>query len=117
MNATFKTLFTDKIISISFWTSIFLLFVTLGIALVSYVNLPPFLPIYNKMAWGYARLGKTYEIFLPIILPTIFLICNIFFARFLYARLPLLARFLLLATLLIALFTFIFILKLVLIIL
>lgn len=117
MNTPFKVLFADKIVFFSFWTSILFFILTLGIVALSYTDLPPFLPIYNKLAWGYARLGNTYEILLPILLPIFFTVCNLFAARYLYEKAPLLTRFLLLSTLLIALFTFIFILKLVLIIL
>lgn len=117
MNTSFKQLFTDKIILYSFWLSIILFFIALVIVALTYAHLPPFLPIFNKLAWGYARLGNTYEIGIPLGIPIGLSILNIFLAKFFYSKTPLLSRFLFLVTLLLALFTCIFIIKLTLIIL
>lgn len=117
MNTPFKTLFADKIFFISFWTSVAFYGIAILIVAFAYPHFPPFLPIYNKLAWGYARLGRTYEILIPLTIPLLFSGINIFLAKYLYEKIPLLARFLFLVTLLTALFTFIFILKLTLIIL
>lgn len=117
MNTSIKGLLVDKIISISLWVSISFYIISLGIIALTYSHLPPFLPIYNKLAWGYARLGHTYEIIIPVGIPILLSFLNIMIAKFIYAKMPLLARFLFLVTLLISLFTFIFIIKLTLIIL
>lgn len=117
MNTPFKKIFEDKIIYISFWVSVAFFVLSFIIVGLAYTHFPPFLPIYNKLAWGYARLGHTYEIFIPIGLPILLSVINLFLAKYTYEKLPLLSRFLLLVTLLIALFTLIFIIKLTLIIL
>lgn len=117
MNTSIKKLLHDKINLFSFWGSIAFFLASILVAGISYTHLPPYLPLYNKLAWGYARLGHTYEIAIPIVLPILLSIVNLFIAKYLYDKVPLLARFLALITLLIALFTFIFILKLTLIIL
>ena len=117
MSTSFKILFADKICLVSFWVSITLYVLALLIILIAYRNFPPFLPIYNKLAWGYSRLGNTYEIAIPVGIPLGFSLLNTFLAKYMYARTPLLARFLFLVSFLIALFAFIFILKLTLIIL
>lgn len=117
MNTFFKVLLKDKIIAVSFWTSVVFFVLTLLVVALTYGNLPPYLPLYNKLAWGYARLGQTYEIAVPILIPILFFIGNMFFAKNLYDKSPLLSRFLAFVSLLVALFTFIFIMKLTLIVL
>lgn len=117
MKTSFKELFADNINLVSFWASVFFFAVVLIVVALTYSHLPPFLPIYNKLAWGYARLGHTYEIFVPVVIPFILCAANIFLAKKVYSKFPLLARFLFLTTLLLSLFTCIFIIKLTLIIL
>lgn len=117
MNTSFKTLFSDRICLLCFWASVTLYVLALIIIIIAYRNFPPYLPLYNKLAWGYARLGHTYEIIIPVGIPLAFSLLNTFLAKYVYAKTPLLARFLFLVSLLTALFAFIFILKLTLIIL
>src|SRR5579872_4419623 len=116
MSTSFKTLLQDRIIQVSFWGSMLFFVVSCLVVAITYTHLPPFLPLYNKLAWGYARLGHTYEILIPIGIPLLLCIVNIFLGKYLYEKVPLLARFLFLITFLIALFTCIFIVKLTLII-
>lgn len=117
MKTSFKELLKDKINLVSFWASVVFFLATCIIALIAYPHLPPYIPLYNKLAWGYARLGHTYEIVIPITLTLLLSISNILLARYLYEKYTLLARFLFLITCLISLFSCIFILKLTLIIL
>lgn len=115
--STFKTLFKDKVILVSFWGDVVLFVVAILTAGIAYPHYPPFLPLYNKLAWGYARLGARWEIVVPI--GTALLLCtaNAFLAKYLFTKNPLLTRFLFLISLLLALFTCIFIMKLTLIVL
>lgn len=117
MKTSFKELLKDKIILTSFWGSILFFVIIFLVVALSYTHLPPYLPLYNKLAWGYARLGHTYEIAVPIIIPLILCTINVLLAKKVYEKFPLLARFLFLTALLISLFTCIFIVKLILIIL
>ncbi len=117
MNTPFKTLFSDKIIWTSLMFSCLLYAIAIVVVAFSYHNLPPFLPLFNKLAWGYTRLGRTYQISIPIILPLFLSFGNIFLEKYVYGKVPLLARLLSLISLLLALFTCVFIIKLVLIIL
>ena len=114
---TYKNLFADKIIRSSTIGTSLMFLMTILVVLLNYTHFPPFLPLYNKLAWGYARLGHTYEIAIPICLALFLCIGNILFAKYIYDRVPLLARFLSLTMLLIGLFICIFIIKLTLIIL
>lgn len=81
------------------------------------MHLPPFLPLYNKMAWGYARLGNKWEIFIPIFFVLICISGNTYLGLKLQQKLPLLARFIFTTNLAISIFTAIFIGKILLIIL
>lgn len=109
MKNFFNQVKKDSALLWSFWITIILLVImTIGILLV-YTSLPPFLPLYNHMPWGYARLGKTYELlFLPISLAVICLI-NCLIGLRLITTSPLLVRFLFLTTAILAFFTSIFI--------
>jgi hypothetical protein len=117
MRTPFKRLLQDKIILVSFWGSIACFVMAAIVVALAYPHLPPFLPLYNKLAWGYDRLGHTYEIVIPYLIPLLFVVINTFLARTIYEKIPLLARFLFLINLLLSLFTCIFIIKLTLIIL
>lgn len=61
------------------------------------------------MPWGYARLGKTYELFIPPIVIAMVCIINTSLGIRLMEKSPLLARFLFLTMVALALFAFIFI--------
>jgi len=117
MNEIFKKIYADKIAGWSFSTSSLLFLVTLFAILIRYRDLPPYLPLYNKLSWGYARLGNTYEFFLLPSLILFLLILNTFFGLFFQQKMPLLSRFLFVTTLSAALFATFFTLKLLLVIL
>lgn len=67
------------------------------------------MPLYNQMPWGEGRLGTTIELFLLPLFAAIILLCNSVFARFIYQKMPLVARALSVTSLLIAIITVIFI--------
>lgn len=110
----FKKLLSDKLNAISFWSSLFFFALSLIIVLINFTRFPPFLPLYNKLPWGYARLGHSYEIAIPIGIPIVFTILNIILSQYIYEKSPLLVRFIFLIILLSSLFTCIFVLKLIL---
>ncbi len=110
-----KKLFRDlRKDSVTFWG-----FVISGICIVLsllfvaifYHLLPPFIPIYNKLPWGYARLGTTVEFFIPIVLTIIFCIINVIFSMYVYKKEVLLARILCFTTVVLCIFLFIFTVK------
>lgn len=113
MKGFFKTIQKDTVLLWSFWATIVLVVSMVAAIGISFTNLPPFLPLYNHMPWGYARLGNTYEIFL---LPaSIVLLCciNTSIGIGLMEKSPLLTRFLFLTMVTLAFFTAIFIGKLI----
>lgn len=117
MNARIKKLFTDGIQLWSFLLSIFFLLVAIVLVGFFYKQLPPFLPLYNKMAWGYERLGHTWEVIVPFGVALLFFFSNFFIAAYSETKVPLLARFLGLTTIAITFFTCVFLVKVVFVVL
>ena len=113
MKEFFKTLRKDSVLRWGFWIT--MLFITLSFLAIgiAYTNLPPFIPLYNHMPWGYARLGRTYELFLLPILVAGITAINTFLGTRLLVKHTLLARFLFISMICIALFNFIFIVRLI----
>jgi hypothetical protein len=101
----------DKIIK---WGMIFSLFFLLSQAVLLaffYLKLPPFVPIFNQLPWGEARLGVKYEILLPFTITTIFFLFNYFLLVRLYTTMPLVSRIIGITTLLASLLACIFIIR------
>lgn len=113
MKSFFKTLTKDSVLLWSFWLSIIAIIFSVISILVFYPNLPPVLPLYNHMPWGYARLGKTYELFILPFLSLCILITNSLLGSNIHAKVPLLARFLFITSVSLNFFTFIFIVRLI----
>ena len=109
MRGLFKALQKDSVLNWSFWATVSIVAITVGSIGISYINLPPFIPLYNQLPWGYARLGKTYELFIPPLVVLVLLFLNTFVGLRLTERYPLLARFLFLTIIGLALFTCIFV--------
>jgi len=109
MRGLFKALQKDSVLNWSFWATVSIVAITVGSIGISYINLPPFIPLYNQLPWGYARLGKTYELFIPPLVVLILLFLNTFVGLRLAEKYPLLARFLFLTIIGLALFTCIFV--------
>src|SRR5260221_6376291 len=101
----------DSIARLTSVISIFSLLITTLVALLAFPKLPPYLPLFNKLPWGYGRLGLKPFIFLPIILSLVIVVINIFLAKYVREKIPLLARFLFIAACVVCLFTSLFILK------
>lgn len=92
MKETFNQLIEDKI---TFWGFLlsFILFLAVSIyILINLSQLPPLLPLYNRMPWGYTRLGGKFEIFIPLGIFFIFYIINIITASIVYKKAILLSR-------------------------
>lgn len=116
MSGPFKTIFKDSIITWSFWLTIVFIVASIALVTIAFVHLPPVIPLYNKMSWGYERLGRTYEIVFPLSLPLVFFIGNLFFGKYMHDKVPLLSRFLSLTALSLSIFTFIFMIKMILVV-
>ena len=113
MKKFFKLLQKDSVLTWTFWTTVLAIIVSLGVIALFYTNLPPFLPLYNQMPWGYERLGKTEQLFLFPLLAFFISALNLFFGVKLLEKNPLLARFLFITMTVISLFTCIFVTRLI----
>jgi len=108
MKNFFKKLQQDSVLNWSFWITLLLIFLMVGGIAATLSNLPPVVPLYNNMPWGYGRLGRSYELFFIPGLVLAVCILNTIIGLRLVKNIPLLARFLFLTMVCLALFTSIF---------
>lgn len=94
MKNYFKFLKSDTIMYWSYLLSLLLLGFIGIIVGIFFRFLPPFLPLYNKLPWGYSRVGEKIEILIPIALTVIIVVGNSFFGKFIYGKAILLSRIL-----------------------
>lgn len=111
MKETFKYIFYDKVLLIGFILSLFCSVITISSLTLFYQKLPPFIPLYNQLPWGTARLGNTFEFFIPFVIGLTIFIFNFLLANFIYLKIPLLSRILSLTALLSTFFILLFTLR------
>lgn len=111
MKEFFKDIKADKIGRFGFLTACVLSLLTFFYILITYKNLPPFIPIFNQLPWGEQRLGITAAIFIPFSFDWLIIILNLFIFVLIYRKMPLLARMLAITTFIVALLTFLFVVK------
>ena len=102
---------TDKIIKLGTYFSSAIILSHLAYVAFVYSSLPPYLPLFNQMPWGEDRLGIKFEIFLPIIITFAFFSLNLYLSLRIYEKMPLLSRILSITGLLVCILSFIFILR------
>ena len=108
MKKFFKFIREDKIIYWGFLLSCLFLFGSFALIAVFYTQLPPFLPLYNKMPWGYDRIGKKIELFIYLALALVFFIINFTATFHTYKKAALLARLICMTTVMVCFFVFVF---------
>lgn len=108
MNQIFKHIASDKIFLLGLGGSLALILITIALIGIFYSKLPPFLPLFNQMSWGVARLGTKEELLIPTFIASIILSLNAVLASVVYEKLPLVSRMLCITSLLIALFVLLF---------
>ena len=111
MNGIFNLVKSDKIIRWGMTLAFVLLILHAGFVAFFYQTLPPSIPLFNQLPWGVDRLGVTFEILLPLIITALFFIFNYFLLAKLYRTMPLVSRIIGVTTLLVAVLSFIFILR------
>ncbi|MDO8620974.1 MAG: hypothetical protein Q7R31_01700 [Candidatus Levybacteria bacterium] len=94
-----------------FIANLSLVIITCALIALYYHNLPPFIPIFNQLPWGEQRLGSTATIFIPPLIAFIIFICNIIVAGLAYEKIPLVSRMLATVSLLASILIFLFIVK------
>lgn len=117
MKEFFKDIFSDKITRLSFWLSLFFNLLGLSTVLFSYNKLPPFIPIFNQLPWGHARIGSTITIFIPLAASFVICIANLIFAFLLHEKVPLMSRILSVTGLITSILVFLFVIKIIILVL
>ena len=102
---------SDKLALRGFFISFLLMLFTALFILVNYLNLPPFIPIFNQLPWGNDRLTSTVGIFIPTIIFGFVFLFNIIFTSIVYNKNPLIARIVAAVTLILAFMNFLFVIK------
>lgn len=111
MNALFKHITSDRTIITGTITSLVIIFCIFLYVFITYPNLPPFLPIFNQLTWGDARIATKEYIFLPVSLSVIIFVINLILSFFIYNKIPLIARFLVITNFLVSFFMLLFIIR------
>lgn len=111
MKETFKYIFEDKILLIGFILSFLCNTLTISSLAFFYRKLPPFIPLFNQLPWGTARLGSTFEFFIPFFIGLTIFVLNFLLANYIYTKIPLLSRVLSLTALLSTFFVLLFTLR------
>ena len=111
MNGAFRLVMSDKIARWGLMLSGALLTLEILYAGIVFFSLPPFVPIFNQLPWGDARLGSKIEIFLPFSVSFLFFMLNFYLISRIHSKLPLLSRMLSITTFLIATLSFFFIIR------
>ena len=107
----------DRLTFRGFIISFVLIIVTTLYILINYRNLPPLIPIFNQLPWGFERLAGTWGIFIPLVVLGIIFIFNVIFTSIVYAKNPLIAIIVAATTLLLVVMNFIFVVRTILVIL
>jgi len=102
---------SDKLALRGFFISFLLMLFTILYILVNYLNLPPFIPIFNQLPWGNDRLTTTPGIFIPTVIFAFVFLFNIIFTSIVYNKSPLIARIVAAVTLILAFMNFLFVIR------
>lgn len=95
MREALSYLKSDRVLKYAFLSSTILLLGQIFFLLVSYVNLPPLVPLYLQRPWGITQIAqKTQILLLPLITISLIFFNSLFAARF-YKENPLASRILL----------------------
>lgn len=100
MNEFINAIKSDKTLFRGFGIAFSFLVIGIIAAAGVYTILPPFIPLYNQMPWGEARLGEKLEIFIPIATVGLIMLINILICSVVYKKMPLIARLMCISTVL-----------------
>ena len=111
MNQFFSYFKTDKVLVSGYSLSCIFLIATTVSIIIAFAHLPPFIPLFNQMQWGEMRLGSKEQISIPLLTAFSIYILNFFFSIALYKQMPLVSRILCITSLLVCLFTLLFVIR------
>lgn len=113
MNGFFKFVSEDKTLLYSFSFGLCLLTAVFVWLLYLYRFLPPVVPLFNQLPWGDIRVAGKQFIFMPVALAFFVAIANLLLSFYIYKTIPLLSRILSITFLTSSILVFIFIFKIV----
>ncbi len=109
MNEFIKPIVNDKIIRWTVIISGIFLILSIALIIIFFSTLPPLMPLFNQLPWGERRLAPTWMFFLPVLTSLFIIFMNIIMTRYIYEKMPLIARMLHTTGFLVSLFTIIFV--------
>lgn len=111
MSVYFNELLSDKIVRQSVFASLLVLVLTFLYISILYNRLPPYIPVFNQLPWGFGRIADKITIFLPPLLAMVLFVGNMVFSQITYSRMPLVARMISITTFFICVITCIFVIR------
>jgi hypothetical protein len=111
MKDFFSDIKNDNLTQKSFLASIIIIVLSVVYILFYFSNLPPFIPLYNQLPWGEQRIAQTSGILIPSLISFIILIFNLIISSIVYKKIPLISRMFSVTSLLIAVLTFLFVIR------
>ncbi|HLD01396.1 MAG TPA: hypothetical protein VJC10_00835 [Patescibacteria group bacterium] len=117
MREFIKRFAVDRILWWGMIGSVISLLVTALYVIFVYNKLPPYVPLFNQMPWGEARLAEKVDIFLPMLIATAVFLSNLLIAYIIYDKLILVSRIISITSFLATFLTMIFIIRITLLVL
>lgn len=111
MNVNIKKFSSDKIVLYGLIGSSAFIIFNIILFLSFYRSLPPYIPLFNQMPWGIARLGIREQFFIPLFSTILMATGNYWIVYHYYEQLPLVARILCVTTLLLSFLLTVFTIK------
>jgi hypothetical protein len=110
MNA-FDDIKRDNVLFRGFAINLFIIILTLLYILVSFRNLPPYLPLFNQLPWGEQRIAETVWIFAIPFLCFVIFVFNLIYSEITYKKIPLLARIMVVTSFLVSVLAMLFVVR------
>jgi len=116
MKGFFRKVRQDRIIFGGIIFTYIFIILSLTFIFINYNILPPYIPLFNQLPWGQERLAPELLIFIPVVFAIGVNIINTIFSLVIYSKSQIIARMLSVASSLISLLAFLFLLRTILII-
>lgn len=110
MNA-FNDVRGDRVLFRGFAINFFIILLTFLYILLSFRNLPPFLPLFNQLPWGEQRIAETIWIFIIPFLSFIIFILNLIYSELTYRKIPLVPRILVVTSFIVSILALLFVVR------
>ncbi len=111
MNEFFNEVKRDRVMSGGFFLTFITIFISLIYILINFGSLPPYIPLFNQLPWGDQRLGTSIMIFIPLGVAFFIAACNMLICYFIYKKSQIISRMLAVTNILIAFLSFLFIIR------